>query len=524
MRGLSCSLVLLLAAASTHAQPVQLEPAESGEVGQGGEIIVDPELAALADHAPPESAQPQTTLAAPSEQSADVRAVIRSRLGVDLQWQDPREDVLEATQLMLIEARVRRSERLSFAVGVRAQHRTLARERGTSDADPVRFELDAAPTAAYADVGITDAVHARLGYQGVHLGRFDVLGASDVLSRYDLRSGPTVMPEQSEIAQPAVSVDWDIAQGFALRGVYVPFFAPHQVYAFEGDYALVPQRQADIDRGFDNLESPGDGTRTAHLWRQALSRSGQARLGEGAFAAFAPDPNLGNPQAGLRFTAHGPLGELGITAATALEHLPTLALREVDTSLSPDGSVLLPRVRYGRFGLLAIDAATGIGPVQVGIEVAYTTDRALLSVSESGGAIVKESDILHTAVRAELVEGDDLVLALEASCAAMMADPPDGQDWLFTVERRFQLAAVAFAGYAIHAIDLRLELGGGVLVGPTYLITPRAELRLWDQLYGEVGAYILGGKGSGRLVDPRASLGSLYDGIDQVFVGLRWLI
>lgn len=500
------SIVLLALAGSARAQPVQFEPAPGS-----GEIIVDPELEASkpkAGEAPPA----ETTIAAPSEQSADVRLVLRSRLGVDLEWQDPREDVVEATQLMLLEARVRRSETLSFTVGVRALHRTLTRERSTPDAGPVRYELEAAPTAAHADVGVTDNVHMRAGYQGVHLGRFDVLGASDVLSRYDLRSGPTVMPEASEIAQPAIAVDWDIAQGIAARGVYVPFFGPHMIYAFEGDYALSPARQEDIDDAFDELDPIpflDDGDVLASQWRRALSRSAQSRLMEGAFAAFAPDPSLGNPQAGLRLTAHNSFGEIALTTATALEKLPTLS--------TADG---IPRIHYGRFGLLGIDASTGIGPVQLGVEVAYTTDRAQFT-NESW---VRESDILHTALRAELIEGDEWIVALEASCATMLADPPDDQDWMFTTERRYQLAAVGFVGYSITDIDLRLELGGGVLVGPTYLLTPRVELRLWDQLYGEVGAYFIGGEGSSNLFDPTATLGSIYDDIDQVLVGLRWLI
>jgi hypothetical protein len=513
---LSCSALVFLATASAYAQPVQFEPAP------GGDVIVDPELAG---QTPPTTEPPASTIAAPSEQSADVRVVLRSRLGIDLEWQDAREDVIEATQLLLMEARIRRSERLAFSIGVRAQHRTLSRERSTPDAGPVRYELDAAPTALYADVGITDEVHTRVGYQGVHLGRFDVLGASDVLSRYDLRSGPMVMPEQSEIAQPAISADWDVAQGYAVRGIYVPFFAPHQIYAFEGDYALVRQRQSDVDQGFDDVVFMQDWRDYAHLWREALSRSAQAELSEGAFSAFAPDPSLGSPQAALRFTAHGPAGEIALTVATALEHLPTLRFDPYEEDpATAEEPIFVPRVRYGRFGLISIDGATDIGPVQLGLEVALTTDRALIATNDQGLTQVRESDILHTALRAELVEGDDLVVALEASCATMLADPADDQDWLFTVERRYQIAAIAFAGYSINAIDLRLELGGGVLVGPTYLITPRAELRLWDQLYGEVGAYIIGGKGSGRLTDPSATLGSMYDDIDQVFAGLRWLI
>ncbi len=494
---------------------------------QEGEIILDPELAGTAPARTkdaeiiddPELAgttAPPAALGAPSAERSDLRVVLRSRLGLDLSWDDPREDVWEATQLALFEARIRKSERLSFSVGMRAQHFFAARQDDTRDARAERYELDVSPTALHADVGLGDNVNTRIGYQGVHLGRFDVLGGSDVLSRYDLRSGATVMPEQSEIAQPAISADWDIVQGVALRGIYVPFFAPHRINALEGDYALAP-RQADIDNGL-RLLGAGDpdasAAEIAAAWRGALSRSGQARFFESGISAFAPDPSLANPQAALRLTAHGPAGEVGLTAASALEHFPTLRI---------DKALGLPVLHYGRFGLLALDAATEIGPVLAGIELAYQSDRALIASLPRNNSRVAESDLVQGALRAELVHGERWVAALETSLAYMLADPGEGERWLFTVERRLQIAVVAFLAHAVPSIGLTLELAGGFVAGPTYLIAPRIELRLWEQLYAEVGASIVGGGGPPSATSPSATLGSVYDDTDQGFVGLRWV-
>jgi hypothetical protein len=484
------------------------------------EIILDPELEAISAGPSTESAPPSvdSTVAAPPSQSADIRVVLRSRLGVDLVREEPREDVWEATQLALFEARVRRSERLAFTVGLRARHLVAARAQDTNDANAERFELDVAPTALHADVMVVDQVHLRLGYQGVHLGRFDVLGASNVLSRADLRAGPTTLPEQSEIAQPAVSVNWDLSSAIALRAIYVPFFAPHLINAFEGDYALSPARQRDVDAAFET-SSQMVGTDVAALWRSALSRSGQARFFEGGFSAFAPDPSLAQPQAGARLSAHGAAGELALTAASALEHLPTLQLVP---------STGLPDVTYGRYAVLSADAATALGPAQVGVELAYSTDRTLYTTAANTGAeaalMPRETDVAQLAVRAEWVGGERWLVAAEASGAYMLADPPNSQDWLFTTARRWQLAAVGFIARRVPSLGLTLELAGGLLSGPTYLVTPRIELRLWEQLYVEVGAYVVGGGGPHDLSRSGATLGRLYETVDQGFMGLRWVL
>jgi hypothetical protein len=298
----------------------------------------------------------------------------------------------------------------------------------------------------------------------------------------------------------------------------VPFFAPHRVNAFEGDYALAPQRQADVDdalRGLAFLDENASSSEIAAAWRGALSRSGQSRFFESGFSAFAPDPSLAHPQAALRLHAHGPEGELGLTAATALEHLPTPGF---------DPELGLPVVRYGRFGLLALDAGTEIGPVLAGIELAYTSDRALLASDAEDGTRVAESDIAHAALRGELVHGERWVAALEASAAYMLSDPGADERWLFTVERRFQIAVVGFLAHAVPSAGLTLELAGGFLAGPTYLIAPRVELRLWEQLYAEIGASIVGGGGPRNATSPSATLGGLYDDIDQAFMGLRFML
>jgi hypothetical protein len=162
--------------------------------------------------------------------------------------------------------------------------------------------------------------------------------------------------------------------------------------------------------------------------------------------------------------------------------------------------------------------------VLAGVELAYTSDRGLMASDADEGSRIAESDIAHAALRGELVHGERWVAAVEASIAYMLADPGAGERWLFTVERRMQLAVVGFVAHAVPSVGLTLELAGGLMAGPTYVVAPRIELRLWEQLYAEVGAAIVGGGGPRNAASASATLGGLYDDTDQVYLGLRWLL
>jgi hypothetical protein len=500
------------------------QPAHAQSVPPSDEVIADPELAAVAPTRTASAAPPPTP-------NGEVRVVLRSRLGLDLAWQDPREDVWEATQIALFEARVRRSEHLRFEVGVRARHLFAARAHHTADADAERYELDAAPTAAFADIGLGHTVHLRLGYQTMRLGRFDVLNPSDILSVYDLRSGPTTMPEASDIAQPALRVDWDATGFLSLSVIALPFFEPHRVNTIDGDYALSLTRQ-----GADSTMTSAPAGTTAgpeRLVRETLSRSGQSRLGEGALSAFAPEPNLAQPQAAMRLLMHGSDGELGLTAGTALEHLPALRyskafLDYVRDSSGANTDALLAEshpieVLYNRFGVTSLDAATALGPLQIGAEVAYIFGRTLFAAEEGELPQAAQSDMLHAGVRVEYAQSDALLFAVEATAARGLHAPSDSaKRWMFLTRDRLMLSAAGFLAYTPGDVGLTLELGGGFLNGPSYLLVPRVEQRLATGFYAEAGLHVLAGKAPGPAGDPGLALGGLYGDADQVFIGLRF--
>jgi hypothetical protein len=528
-------------------------------VASGEEVIADPELQTLA--------KPAAASGPPPDPNGQIHVLLRSRVGMDTVWQDPLEDVWEATQIAVFEARVRRSEHLRFEVGLRVRYMFASRAHATTDADATRYELDLAPTAAYADITLSDGLHLRIGEQGVRLGRFDALNASDILSTYDFRSGPLTMPEAGEIAQPAVRLDWDASSWLSFSGTMLPFYQPHVVRAFEGDYALTRLRRVDVDSisyaVANSLFSDPTLARAAvqngrTILRNTLARTAQGDLAESVATAFlAPRMNLASPQVALRTTAHGPAGEIGLTLGSALEHLPAMwfsqafkdylcassaagstaspsiasptcpvSLSEATTALASDPHPIMTRV--DRYELVSFDAATALGPLQLGAELAYMFHRTEVSAARPEDSVLSTSlpehtDIAHAGLRVEWVHSDTLVIAVETSADYALQAPSDPKrHYLFLTDQRWFLAALGFVTITPFDIGLSFDLSGGILNGPSYVLFPRLEQRVVDRLYVEAGAALVTGR-KYPMTDPHITLGGVYSDTNQVFLGLRWV-
>jgi hypothetical protein len=515
------------------------QPDESGAAAD--DIILDPELEGI----PPASgADPQSAPASDREDyTGIVRMVLRSRFGVDVEWDDPREEVWEATQMALFEATVRRSENLRFMVGLRGRHQFSAMQKDTAETPSERVLLDAAPTAGYADATLTDGLHLRAGYQIVRMGRFDVFSATNFLDGLDMRNGPATMPEAAEFAQPALRLDWDAQQWLSLKAVYLPFFQPHIVELSDSDYALMPLNQASMGNIATGIIGP-EGDELSDYVRELmidhLPRSARSRMNESSFSAFAPDPDLTDPQGALRITAHGPAGEVALTAGTALERLPAVAMTEENYELMSDlmrsGVVGQPpdlqvddplamQIFYNRFYVFSLDGATDVGPVQVGAEAAYLMDRTMYAVSEGAFPSPQYTDMLHLGLRAEYVGGTEWLATLEGFFAYSLYLPAyDDQEWMFMEQNRFMSGGALHLAWSPSDWGWTFEASGALLNGPSYLVAPRIEARLVAELYAEVGAFFVGGPSSSSgFGGPETTLGGIYDDVDQVFVGLRWL-
>lgn len=479
----------------SHALPL---PA-FGQVG-GEEIILDPELSGVSS-----SQQPASTPVS-SQPNGEAHVSLRSRVGVDIVRDAPREDIWEFTQIAIFEAKVRRSERLRFEVGVRVRHFFAMREAATPDANAERYSLDVVPTAAYGDITLTDGVHLRLGYQGVHLGQFDLINLTDILSTYDLRSWLTTPEDAFEIAQPAVRLDWDMSSSVSLTAIYVPFFQTHRWSVMDGDYAFFPNTAP------YNPESglPED-IQGQQMLRQNLSRSVQANLGDGAFTAFTPDMNLKQPQVAAHLTIHGVAGELGFTAGLARDQTP---------SFPADN----PRISYEPFSMLSVDGMTDLGPVQVGFEAAYMFDRTMLSTLPGPIPPTGKTDLAHVGVRMNYAKGENFAFVMEASAtragstAAVATEQMDAK-WLWLFEERWWFMLASYA--TVTAGDTTFSFAATAFNGPSYILSPKAEFQVLEGLSLELGAYFIGD------LRPATATGlvpgSLYGHADQVFLGVHWV-
>jgi hypothetical protein len=335
------------------------------------------------------------------------------------------------------------------------------------------------------------------------------------------------MPEAFEVGQLAARLDYDPLGWLSLRGLYIPFFTPFIMSVAESDYGLAPQRQREVDSELSTLG-------VTRWLSQNLSRADRERFAQTGLAAFAPEPNLRSQQAAVRATMHGALGELSVTAATALEKLPALyfsqeAIAYVQNQSTPEVAEAFEmadrpiRVQYNRFALLSIDGAVDLPPLSVGFEAAYMFNRTLYTLGHGvypGTLPLPDtSDVVQIGLRAEYVAGTELGVTAELFGAYTMRAPRDAsRGWMFFEAERY-VAGLAAAGAWAPEFGLKLEIGLVLMTGPTLVLAPRVGYMLLDALEVELGAILVEGQAPPLAVTPRIAIGTLYDTVDQVFAG-----
>src|SRR6185295_17501370 len=111
------------------------DPELAGKVGAaetGGaatdEVIEDPELAGKARPGPAPAAPPSGEIS--GAEPAHWRVVLATRWGLDTQWPWPSQEIVEGTTIGLIEVAQRRSETLTYSLGMRARHNAGSRRDG----------------------------------------------------------------------------------------------------------------------------------------------------------------------------------------------------------------------------------------------------------------------------------------------------------------------------------------------------------------------------------------------------------
>ncbi len=488
-----------------------------------GEVVEDPELADSMS-----SSSGGTSFS--KNNTGQAKLELHSRVAADLYRADPREEVWESITIVRLETTLRRSETLRFVLGVRAQYRWATLANDVLDAKAERIELDAAPTAGFVDINLQGGLHLQLGYQPVHLGRFDLLSATDVLSVYDLREWSALLPDTSEVGQLAVRVDYAASSLFSLHLVYVPFFTPHIVSVVESDYALFRTNQTGIDATLSELG-------LTSTFAANLTRADRARIAESTLAAFAPEATFMHPQAAARFDLYGTLGGLGFTAATALDHLPNLRVSQelIDASLDPSADAqerlaAQPRpvtLEYERFAVFSIDASVDLAPLLVGVELAYMLNRTLWAVGEGAFPrnipIPSTANIAHAGLRAEYV-ATDWVFVMESFFSYVLDAPPDPQlSWMFLESGRWTAGLGAVVSWTSE-FGLGLDVAAFGLTGYSLFFMPRLTYDLFEGLELELGALIVEGRTPPATITPNLTLGGMFDTVDSAFFGLHYVL
>lgn len=502
-------------------------------------MIEDPELAKVPHLEQSEKPPPVT-----------FRLELHSRTGVDTHWtyftpgshlnggdaKSSREDIVESTSIAIFEADYRRSEDLSFAVGLRARYEYATRQFADVDGRATRYELDAVPIAAYVDANVADGIHVRGGYQIISMGRFDFFSASNFLAVLDFRNGLTTMPEATDVAQPALRVDIDITPKVTLQSIYVPFFQPHLITVAGNDYALLALLDQTTPPIYADPKNPS-GT----FLQRAVQRSQLPDASNGAFHALGVQPDLDHPQGAMRLTARPKGGEVAVTAGTALEHIPSIEFSPQMIALlentDPDPNVaaikLLDvfngpapfRFVYNRFYTLGTDAALDLGPLQLGAEVAYIGNRTYLAAKHGRVPLPGSSDVGHLALRAELVE-TAIVGSVEGFYEQAFDDPrePD-RKWMMLEDGRRVYGVATAIHLTPPGTPLAFDLVAIYATIRTLFVTPRVEIEAAERLWFELGAFFMEGRrpSPANFGDPDISIGGVYDGIDQVYAGVRWV-
>jgi hypothetical protein len=179
------------------------------------------------------------------------------------------------------------------------------------------------------------------------------------------------------------------------------------------------------------------------------------------------------------------------------------------------------RVIHPRYSVVSIDGATDIGPVQIGVEAAHLQNRTLYSGRLGEFPEPGSSDMAHLGLRAEFAESD-FAASLEGFGVYALDEPqrPDHR-WFFLENGRLFRGLSAAVRWTAGRIAL--ELLGLAASGPTYLVAPRVEWEALERFYLELGVLVVEGPEPPAFGEPDVSIGGVYDGVDQVFAGVRWL-
>jgi hypothetical protein len=315
-----------------------------------------------------------------------------------------------------------------------------------------------------------------------------------------------------------------------------------------------------------------------------IDPSWQTKASENGGRFVTPAPDFTTPQAQARLNVRGSTYEIGLSAGTALEKLPSLyatpaferllrdgdatAILEVvdnlqlapadpDDELTMNGALnqlQLFDVAYHRYIQIGLDGSVDVAPLTFAFELTYSPSRHFYTARPDGTRLAQPntsraiedakfdredgltpSNVSDSSIRegvptvqgvlhVDWIHGETFVLALEGFWLNALKLPYDkSRDWLaFKPDTGAYLAGVFGATYRLNDGQWSFETSLIALLGPSIISISQIELRVRQGMFLNVGAMIY----EGPRTTPGAqniSIGGMLTGYDQLFVGFRYL-
>ncbi len=468
-------------------------------------------LAAAGEAEPLEELSPD----APALPEVRVRGDVRLMGGVDTGFEPSREDglgehVVDGWGRATLATDVKLGAGLRLVVEGRALWRGGAQkgwERAKSSFEPSLGE-------AFVDV-YTRWVDVRVGQQTVAFGANALFGPTDILNPRELRQG-LVQVEPEDMKLPVLAARALATVGpLSVTGVWVPFFEADRYDVFGQDMALLqPGLGVEVPGGVEASVEDGVQEHLLETERPGLpgevgvrvtGEVGGVKLGGSWVWGHEKQPQV---RMDAEWEALLRARERGEPADAAL----LLSLQERLRA----GEKLVTG-RYERQHVVAAEASTLVGPVQVDVDVGFSPARTfyedrLRPVRKRavtwvvGASQAEESDLIYsvtyTGLAVPRVGEQELLLLLEPGTAR-------GRERTAL----FHLV-VGDVGYRLLGGRLQVGLRGALEpIQRSYVVAPRVEWRVSERVHLGLAAEVYGGS-------PYSAFG-YFNRNDQVLATLR---
>lgn len=484
-----------------------------------------------------------------------------SSLALDTRWSSGQEDHIESGSS--VDAIWGHDFDLNTRVELRAQFRHwlgVRRDFFTSEREDVdtRAEIDVRLGESYLRRR-WDVMSLRVGMLQTRWGSATLVKPGQVIQPRDQRifgfTGPAT--QDGQLAHPAVELAWSRPGKSGFELLWVPFFLPDQNVLFGRDVALL-QPNSPLYQSFPIVP----------LLEQLIAPSGWDRVQTLASSTSYPDEDLTTSSLGARWTRTIWNTDLGVGYYFGWDRTPRLYVDEdvaelativlTDPQFQQDFDFLgltlrNPRVlalgnaitekqqngdelfssEYGRRHTLLLDFARYVGPIGVRGELALSPAQYFLT--ESLGTVRRPSAFGSLGLSYERILGIEGALAIVTEGFLLRPFAHDHAWTTFFIEdvdeRGDGEEQIIVIGEMLYGIALgatvslpqwRLELrGGGVYNLSTQDVIAQASVRRGLRLEsGDLGVVLGGLLYEGPDPEEQFTLGGLYDGNDQVYLGL----